>query len=161
MFQFQIDGEFFESVVIPFGWSLAPFVFTKFTRPVITAMRYPLVAQEHNYRGLLPRLRTVAGKYFVQIYLDDILILTTLKEHMHEMITAFFGVTKKYRDPLSSLQVHFGTTRAYRLPRHALGHTKSSLQTYDQIIQKTSRKDTNIARPSQEPTTQGEPSVFG
>lgn len=31
-FQFKIDGKFYEAVGLPFGWSPAPAVFTKFVR---------------------------------------------------------------------------------------------------------------------------------
>ena len=94
-FQFQIDGEFFQCVAIPFGWALAPFVFTKFTRPVITAIRYPRITQEHGYQGALGRLSWVATDYYVQIYLDDILVLTIERNRMHTVIE---GILQLLRD---------------------------------------------------------------
>jgi hypothetical protein len=40
-FTFKIDGEFFRCVAVPFGWCLAPYAYTKFTRPIVTALRTP------------------------------------------------------------------------------------------------------------------------
>ena len=48
-FQFSVAGEFFEVIAVPFGWNLAPYVFTKFTRPVLTALRYPEVTRQAGY----------------------------------------------------------------------------------------------------------------
>ena len=64
-FQFQIDGEFFECVAIPFGWSLAPYVFTKFTRPILTAMRYPHLAQEGQFVGTIGNATWHATDYYI------------------------------------------------------------------------------------------------
>jgi hypothetical protein len=52
-FQFQIDGEYFICIGIPFGWKLAPWIFTKFTRPVGSIFRFPLRAQELGFPGLI------------------------------------------------------------------------------------------------------------
>lgn len=62
-FQFQIEGEFFECIAIPFGWNLAPYTFTKFTRPVITALRNPAAASEGTYQGTLPALQHQTNHY--------------------------------------------------------------------------------------------------
>lgn len=41
-FQFKIDGIFYEAVGLPFGWSPAPAIFTKFVKQVLNAIRYPM-----------------------------------------------------------------------------------------------------------------------
>ena len=41
LFQFKIDGEFFQARGLPFGWAPAPGVFTKFVRQVLAALRNP------------------------------------------------------------------------------------------------------------------------
>ena len=40
-FCFKIDNKFYRCVGVPFGWKLAPYAYTKFTRPIITALRSP------------------------------------------------------------------------------------------------------------------------
>jgi hypothetical protein len=87
-FTFQIDGEFFTCVAIPFGWSLAPYAYTKFTRPIITALRSPGVPQTHGYPGMLGSRGWRADDYFVQIYIDDILLLSTRKERQARVVEA-------------------------------------------------------------------------
>ena len=71
-----MQGEFYECIAIPFGWNLAPYTFTKFTRPVITALRAPSATIDLGYVGKLGHLRAVIHNYHVQIYIDDILTLS-------------------------------------------------------------------------------------
>ena len=40
---FQMEGDYYRSVALPFGWSLAPAFFTKFMRPVVAALRAPVL----------------------------------------------------------------------------------------------------------------------
>ena len=40
---FQMEGEYYRSVALPCGWSLAPACFTKFMRPVVAALRAPVL----------------------------------------------------------------------------------------------------------------------
>ena len=40
-FTFEIDNKVYQCLGLPFGWNLSPFVYTKFMRPVIEALRYP------------------------------------------------------------------------------------------------------------------------
>jgi hypothetical protein len=67
-------------VGIPFGWKLAPWVFTKFTRPIGAALRFPVRAQELGFPGLLGQQDWSSKDVFSQIYLDDILVLSPSPE---------------------------------------------------------------------------------
>ena len=40
---FQMEGESYHSVALPFGWSLTLAVFTKFMRLVVAALRMPML----------------------------------------------------------------------------------------------------------------------
>ena len=40
---FQMEGKYYCSVALPFGWSLAPAFFTKFMQPVVAALRAPVL----------------------------------------------------------------------------------------------------------------------
>lgn len=64
-FQFTLLGKFYRCIAVPFGWCLAPYAYTKFMRPVITAMRDPETPFLRGYRGPLCNLRVVVGKYFI------------------------------------------------------------------------------------------------
>ena len=55
---------------------------------MVTAMRYPHIAHSSGYKGKIGKLTWVATEYYIQIYLDDILLLTFSKEHMVEVISA-------------------------------------------------------------------------
>ena len=74
MFQFVVDGEFFECIAVPFGWNVAPYAFTKFTRPIIAALRAPELTRQFGYQGL-QSLEGHLAAYYLQIYIDDILLL--------------------------------------------------------------------------------------
>ena len=68
---FELDGEFFESLALPFGWSLAPAVFTKFLKPLITLLRAPMLYCPRDWSLYhLARDGVIAS-----IYLDDLLAL--------------------------------------------------------------------------------------
>lgn len=55
---------------------------------MIAALRTPILAHNHGYRGRIGRIAWRATDYYIQIYLDDILILTIHKERMQEVIGA-------------------------------------------------------------------------
>ena len=76
LFQFQINGCFYECIALPFGWNLAPFTFTKFTKPAITALRNPDLLGDSPILAPLSRLRVVKNGFHIQIYIDDVLILS-------------------------------------------------------------------------------------
>ena len=85
-FQFTLLGKFYKCIAVPFGWCLAPYAYTKVMRPVVTAMRNPSLPHELGYKGRLGQLRFVVGKYYIQIYIDDILLLTVDLE-THDLVT--------------------------------------------------------------------------
>ena len=64
-FQFTIDGIFYQCLAIPFGWNLAPYAFTKFTRPVITVLRNPGTVLRPDYTGPLRDLEDHGSHYFL------------------------------------------------------------------------------------------------
>ena len=91
-FQFTINGEFFQCIAVPFGWCLAPFAYTKVMRPVITAMRNPRLPASQGYDGKLVTLATITAQYYVQIYIDDILLLATTAEVHAKIIDALLDL---------------------------------------------------------------------
>lgn len=97
-FQFTLNGEFFQCIAVPFGWCLAPFAYTKVMRPVITAMRNPHLPTSQGYDGKLNRLAPLTALYYVQIYIDDILLLATTADVHTAIIEALL-------DLLSSLGI--------------------------------------------------------
>ena len=54
-------------------------------RPIITAIRSPTLPLSKGYTGQLQPLTTHLADYFVQIYIDDILLLTQSK-HTHNLL---------------------------------------------------------------------------
>ena len=68
---FELDHEYFECLALPFGWSLAPAVFTKFMKPVITLLRAPMLycPRDWSLYHLAPT------GVIASIYLDDLLAL--------------------------------------------------------------------------------------
>lgn len=57
---------------LPFGWSPAPAIFTKFVRQILHALRYPLSIQ-HTLPCIIRDKFFELGDYFVTAFLDDIL----------------------------------------------------------------------------------------
>lgn len=69
-FTFNVNGLYYECVALPFGWSLAPAIFTKLMRPVLAIIRSPSLVQLPDSLLLAHQLAITAS-----IYLDDLLIL--------------------------------------------------------------------------------------
>lgn len=69
---FYFDGHYYRSWALPFGWSLAPAVFTRLLRPVIAFIRTPQLAPSMP----LPEFKALIAS----IYLDDLLILIRATE---------------------------------------------------------------------------------
>ncbi len=55
-------------------------------------MRFPQMAKERGYKGPLGNLTWVASDYYIQIYLDDILILTFEKARCTEVLAGFLAL---------------------------------------------------------------------
>ena len=73
-------------MALPFGWCLAPYAYTKFTRPIVAAMRSPGLARAGSYSGRIGALSWVANDYYIQIYIDDILIMSTTPDRLRSVI---------------------------------------------------------------------------
>lgn len=69
-FQFEVDGETFQCIGLPFGWSCAPGAFTKFLRPVIAALRSPALTNE---LAGFQWLRNLTKPFYVGGFLDDLI----------------------------------------------------------------------------------------
>ena len=69
-FNFNINGQRFECIALPFGWSLAPAIFTKLMRPVLAIIRSPALVHLPDHFLLAHQLAITAS-----IYLDDLLVL--------------------------------------------------------------------------------------
>ena len=69
-FNFNINGQWFECIALPFGWSLAPAIFTKLMRPVLAIIRSPALVHLPDHFLLAHQLAITAS-----IYLDDLLVL--------------------------------------------------------------------------------------
>ncbi len=74
-FTFNVNGMFYECIALPFGWSLAPAIFTKLMRPVLAIIRAPTLVQ-------LPSSFLLAAYSCMtaSIYLDDLLVLLTSEQ---------------------------------------------------------------------------------
>jgi hypothetical protein len=55
------------------GWRLAPLAFTKFLRPVITAIREPSVINSAAHYLQIVANKFQFGTYFASVYLDDLI----------------------------------------------------------------------------------------
>ena len=71
-FNFNVNGSWYECVALPFGWSLAPAIFTKLMRPVLAIIRSPALVRLPESLLLAHQLAITAS-----IYLDDLLVLIT------------------------------------------------------------------------------------
>ena len=74
---------YYECIALPFGWNLAPAIFTKLMRPVIAIIRAPTLVQ-------LPSSFLLAAYSCMtaSIYLDDLLVLMTSEQRGHEAVDA-------------------------------------------------------------------------
>ena len=75
--------EYYCSVALPFGWSLAPEFFTKFMHPVVAALRMPVLL-------CLPTawpFTQLAG-VTCRINLDDLLLLLLCNEYYSSVVAA-------------------------------------------------------------------------
>ena len=71
-FCFNVNGFYYECIALPFGWSLAPAIFTKLMRPVLAIIRAPTLVTLPPCFLLATHVAVTAS-----IYLDDLLVLIT------------------------------------------------------------------------------------
>lgn len=116
-FTFQVGEYTYRCRGLPFGWSLSPYVFTKFMRPVIAALRSPsLMGPRLQYLRLYQLLSDLPVK-LVSVFLDDILALLCsileAEQFVQAAIELFQLLGLKYHPQKSTLRptpriVHLG-----------------------------------------------------
>ena len=70
-FNFYFDGAYYSCLALPFGWSLAPAMFTRFLKPLIALVRAPALAPTAD----LILVREFFRGLIASLYLDDLLAM--------------------------------------------------------------------------------------
>lgn len=108
LFQFHIQGEYFEATTLPFGWNQSPALFVRWFSQLTNWLKAPMQVAPH-----FPLSRTLARyRFSLLAYLDDMLFVSYMgPQRTRELVTLLRDIFQLFGVALNEDKCEFAPSQ--------------------------------------------------